>query len=129
MDLLFNTIWLTVITLTTVGYGDIAPSTIPGRFVAMVIALWGGFLISFLVVTVSSVFDLTNNQKMALRHIRQTRRAAVTISQGIKFFLVKKKYYLLMQRFNPRFRDNSPFLTLLCSTSKADRVMFLMKSK
>jgi hypothetical protein len=61
LDSLYNAIWLTIITLTTVGYGDIAPSTPPGRFVAMIIALWGAFLISLLVVTVSSVFDLSHN--------------------------------------------------------------------
>ena len=61
MDSYFNALWLIVITLTTVGYGDISPCTFPGRCVAMISALWGAFLISLLVVTVSSIFDLNQN--------------------------------------------------------------------
>jgi len=98
----FNSIWCTVITMTTVGYGDIAPSTTPGRCIGLMIALTGTFMISIVVVTVSSIFDLTENQKMALRHIRITRRAAVIISSSIKFFLAKKRYYMLKDAIDPR---------------------------
>ena len=73
--------------MTTVGYGDIAPSTQPGRIVAIIIALWGTVLISLVVVSVSSIFELSSSQLMAMRHIRVTRSAAVTISRSIKFFL------------------------------------------
>jgi voltage-gated potassium channel len=61
MDRYFNSIYLTVITMTTTGYGDISPSTTPGRITAMVIALFGTFLISIVVVTVSSIFDLSHS--------------------------------------------------------------------
>lgn len=57
-DSYFNSLWLTVITLTTVGYGDIFAVTIPGRLVTMVLALWGTVLISLMVVIASSIFDL-----------------------------------------------------------------------
>mmetsp|Transcript_16179 Transcript_16179/g.25061 ORF Transcript_16179/g.25061 Transcript_16179/m.25061 type:complete len:113 (-) Transcript_16179:657-995(-) len=101
LDPFFNSIWVVIITMTTVGYGDIAPKTTPGRCVAMVVALWGAFLISLLVVTVGSVFELNENQKMALRHIRLTRKAATTLSSGIKYFLAKKRYYLLLMEVDP----------------------------
>jgi len=58
MDRYFNSIWCVIITMTTVGYGDMAPSTDFGRLVAMMTALWGTFLISIVVVTVGSVFKL-----------------------------------------------------------------------
>ena len=58
-DSYFNSVWVTVITLTTVGYGDLAPCTFPGRIITMMLALWGTLLVSLLVVTISSIFDLT----------------------------------------------------------------------
>ena len=60
-DSYFNSIWLTVITLTTVGYGDMSAVTIPGRIVTMALAVWGTCLISLFVVIISGIFELDNN--------------------------------------------------------------------
>ena len=37
----FDAIWWTVVTSSTVGYGDVAPVTVPGKIVAMVLMLFG----------------------------------------------------------------------------------------
>lgn len=42
-------IWLTVITLMTVGYGDMYPTTPLGRFVAILISIGGLFLTATLI--------------------------------------------------------------------------------
>lgn len=52
-DSFFNAVWFTVITITTIGYGDIAPVTAFGRFITIILALWGSLLLALLVVTVS----------------------------------------------------------------------------
>ena len=57
----FNSIWLTVITLTTVGYGDISTVTVPGRILTMGLALWGTILLSLVVVVLTGIFELDNN--------------------------------------------------------------------
>ena len=54
----FNSLWLTVITITTVGYGDMSAVTMPGRIVTMALALWGTTLISLFVLAISGIFDL-----------------------------------------------------------------------
>ena len=95
MDSYYNGIYCVIITMTTVGYGDLPPCTFLGRFIAIVSCVWGSFLMALCVVTVANIFDLTHNQKLALRHIRLTRRAAISISCGIKYFLAKKRYYML----------------------------------
>ena len=58
MDGYFGAIYLVTITITTVGYGDLWPGTNPGRLAVMILACWGGFVISLLVVIIQSVFDL-----------------------------------------------------------------------
>ena len=56
MDQYFMSIWCITITLTTVGYGDLVPSTTPGQYVAIITALWGAFLISLLVTITQNIF-------------------------------------------------------------------------
>ena len=57
-DNFFNSAYLVLITITTVGYGDFFPKTIMGKILAVFIAIFGAFLISMLVLAVASVFDL-----------------------------------------------------------------------
>ena len=79
LDSYFNAVWCIVITLTTVGYGDISPSTIPGRLICMISALWGAFLIGAIVSCLNDTFGLTYEQELALGKIRLSRKAAKTI--------------------------------------------------
>mmetsp|Transcript_18650 Transcript_18650/g.17741 ORF Transcript_18650/g.17741 Transcript_18650/m.17741 type:complete len:273 (+) Transcript_18650:327-1145(+) len=56
---IWNSMWCTIITMCTVGYGDFYPSTHLGRFFAILACILGNFLISLMVVslTVSSEFN------------------------------------------------------------------------
>ena len=56
---LWNSMWCTIITMATVGYGDYYPETHIGRFIAILACIWGNFLISLMVVslTISSEFS------------------------------------------------------------------------
>jgi hypothetical protein len=51
--------WLIIITLTTVGYGDITPTTFFGKFVCIITAFWGSFIVSFCVLVVNNAFALS----------------------------------------------------------------------
>jgi len=52
---LFTAMYWALVSMTTVGYGDIAPITMVGRVIAMLVILCGVVLISFFTATVSSV--------------------------------------------------------------------------
>jgi len=43
----FDSLWLTMTTLTTVGYGDFSATTIPGRISTMVLVFMGGIWTDF----------------------------------------------------------------------------------
>ncbi|NOX38360.1 MAG: potassium channel protein [Calditrichaeota bacterium] len=51
-----DALWWVIITMTTVGYGDIVPNTFVGRLVGFVVILLGVVLVSMFTATVASVF-------------------------------------------------------------------------
>ena len=110
MDNYFNTFWLTLITITTVGYGDIYPCTTFGRGVVMLVALWGSFIMSLLVVVMQSIFDMPVQESLALKHINMTRNAARAIVTSLKYFLARRKHHMLRCRRNPLFERKSKFI-------------------
>ena len=54
-DSYFTACWCTIVTMTTVGYGDVFPKTTFGRLVGVCICLWGVLLVSLFVVSISDV--------------------------------------------------------------------------
>jgi voltage-gated potassium channel len=53
-------IWWSVVTVTTVGYGDKVPTTVEGRTIAMVVMLFGIGFLSVLTATIASRFIKTD---------------------------------------------------------------------
>jgi voltage-gated potassium channel len=53
---LFDALYLVVITMTTVGYGDITPLTWEGRVLSMLLGMGGLFLFSMTIATISAGF-------------------------------------------------------------------------
>lgn len=54
-------IWCVIITMTTVGYGDVFAVSSFGRLVSIINALWGAFIISLLVSSIGKIFELSDN--------------------------------------------------------------------
>jgi hypothetical protein len=55
----FASIWCIVISITTIGYGDAVPYTVMGRVLIMVAAIWGQFIVSLMIVSVTNIFTLS----------------------------------------------------------------------
>ena len=60
-----NSMWNVIITMTTVGYGDIYPKTHFGRIIGIIICFWGVFIVSFFVVTLNNMLTFTTNEEKA----------------------------------------------------------------
>jgi hypothetical protein len=60
-----NCMWNVIITLTSVGYGELYPKTFYGRIVGIIICFWGVFIVSFFVVTLTGMLSFTDNEKKA----------------------------------------------------------------
>ena len=89
---LFNSIWCIVISITTIGYGDVVPYTFLGRMLIMIASIWGTFLISLIIATVADAFTLKRNELKAFHHLLQTRKAAETITAAMRYWMAKKQY-------------------------------------
>lgn len=56
MNNLFDDLWFVVVSLTTVGYGDITPSTVFGKVFSLILLLIGVFIFSAITGAISSYF-------------------------------------------------------------------------
>lgn len=61
-----NALWLTIITMTTVGYGDYYPRTIFGRLIDVILVVWGTFIVSLMVVVLTNTLNMDQSEKRAL---------------------------------------------------------------
>lgn len=90
-DNYFNAVWVIVITITTVGFGDLVPFSFIGRLIIIATAFWGGFINSLVIVSVTKIFELSRNQKKAMHHLYLTRKAASSITSAMRYFMAKKR--------------------------------------
>lgn len=69
--------WFTIVTMTTLGYGDMVPSTIPGKIVGSVCSLSGVLVIALPVPVIVSNFSriYLQNQRADKRRVNQKMRA------------------------------------------------------
>jgi hypothetical protein len=60
-DKVINCIWVTIILIATVGYGDYYPRTLLGRLILTIAAFWGSFIISLLVLVLTNTIKSNLN--------------------------------------------------------------------
>jgi Ion channel len=89
-----SAVWATVITMGTVGFGDVVPVSHVGRFLFMVTTLWGTFLFTLVIVAFGSMFNLNPQQKKAMHHLMLSRKAAKTLTSAFRYYSNLKKYKL-----------------------------------
>ena len=87
-------VWWSIVTLGTVGYGDVVPHTAWGRVLGSVVIVFGVTFISFLIAIVTSLFldasraddqdvrDAQHEEIQALLHDLSARLGAVETSLG-----------------------------------------------
>ena len=94
-DNLAISVWLVIITITTVGYGDVSALSNPGKVISACVAISGSFLMALVVTTITSYVNLSPKQQLALTHMQLSRKAAETIQKMFQYFNVKKRVMLI----------------------------------
>ena len=67
-----NAIWLVVVTMTTVGYGELTAKTTGGRIISVISCLAGVFLVSMVIVSITSTLSLQSHEYTLLAIMKKT---------------------------------------------------------
>ena len=63
---------MVIVTMTTLGYGDVVPVTLIGRFVAGLMSVLGIFLMALLISVIHETLQLSQTEKRILAHLENT---------------------------------------------------------
>ena len=94
---IWNGFWCIVITILTVGYGDYYPQTHVGRLIAVVACLWGTFLISLMVVSLTNSVDFTPQEQKAYDDIKREINEEKLRELGIEYIRATAKLKYLIE--------------------------------
>ena len=89
-----NSLWLILMTITTVGYGDYFPHTAIGRIIILIVAIWGTFIVSMMVVVVSNTLTMEKNEKrtsIIINKLELRKDIQNEARQLVGYFMLKKK--------------------------------------
>ena len=70
---LLNCIWLIIITMVTVGYGDEYPKSHFGRVVIIIAAILGMLLVSIIIVSLGNLIEFTDEEKKAYSLLKKMK--------------------------------------------------------
>jgi len=93
-----NALWCMVLVMTTVGYGDIYPVTMQGRALTVFACIWGSFIVSMLIVSLTALISFSGEEQEAFdtmidnktNRTRFEREASELIRSHFEVFLYRK---------------------------------------
>lgn len=97
-----NGIWTTIVSMTTVGYGDMIPLTGTGNCLGILCVFVGMHLTAIFIITLSKALLFTNSQEVA-HFLIESVRETEDIKQKAKNHIVS--YYKLHHRNTPKGRE------------------------
>ena len=90
--------WFVIITMTTVGYGDVYPETTLGRIIGCTSAIAGTIVVALIVSFFNSKINLTKEEKFTLRFLNKVydkeeimNASAIYFRENMLYIINKKK--------------------------------------
>lgn len=86
-----SSVWYTIISMASVGYGNIVASTHIGRACAFLAIINGAFLLALLVGLIIDWFKLDSNKIQTLNKISEERLAIKSVKAALDYNIAKQK--------------------------------------
>lgn len=77
-------VWWAIVTLATVGYGDVVPTTVPGRVVGSLVIVLGVTFLAFLTATVTSYFVSSDQERTKHKELEEREAADKELRELLK---------------------------------------------
>jgi hypothetical protein len=89
-EALTTSMWCVIVSLSTIGYGDVVPATSLGQMLISFTIVYGALLFSLCVVVLSKEIQMDNRQNQAYLLIWNSKKAVSAISAGYLYYVSKK---------------------------------------
>jgi hypothetical protein len=88
--------WFTFVTITTCGYGDMVPSTIVGRSIAVLSAILGLFLTATLIGLLCEGLNLSPHESRVVNFIKTNQKSKLIKSTALNCVVQTVRTYIKM---------------------------------
>lgn len=109
----FNTLWLTLITITSVSYGDEYPRSFYGRILIFIISFFGLFCLGFIISIISEKAEFTPNEKKSYLKLKKIFSSENKLHQAGNLI---KTFLFIVKNFKSKNNENrkSNFREKIC---------------
>jgi len=95
---IYNSFWLIIVTMTTLGYGDIYPTTYFGRVISIIACIFGTFILSSIIVFLSNFIAFDDIERYVYNSVVKEksnsvmlkRKASVLVGKLIRYNYLRK---------------------------------------
>jgi len=92
---ILNSMWYTVVTMTTVGFGDVVARTPVGRFITIGIIFAGAYLTALSIAVQANLLSLKESGKEAMITTTEQKSAIDLIVAALRLQIARKRRYRL----------------------------------
>ena len=101
-----NAFWVTLITMTTVGYGDFFPKSNIGRFIGILIAFWGVAFVSLFVVTLTNLLLFENGEEKSFILLQRLKSKDALKKQAVNVMTAAYRQKVTKREYQDDMKKN-----------------------
>lgn len=105
LNLYTTCIWWSVVSITSIGYGDYYPQTLFGRIWAVFICIWGVFIVAIMVTAMDKTMMLENQQQKAFHIINKMRYEDSVITSASRVIINLWRIYKIYKEPRSRLKE------------------------